>query len=380
MGDMMSATEVLARLRIDADSEDFEGAQLGPVAVRKLLKHIAALESDRWRQLCRIHSTRADTLRRERDELAARLAKVEQAEPVAWVPMHPRFGALWAMTTATPSEERLPSHYPLSPLYASSAPTASACADSFSKAPTSRTPMRDGELLEIPMLGSNGLMAKEEFGTVVATEGSLPPSRPSRPVRSDPGACRCWSVTVASQIRASREIYAKMARVLSVADDDTVARVLRDDATVARVLSVADAGTVARVLRFADAGTVARVLSVADAGTVARVLSVAGTGTVEVFGLEVPVIPDLDERMAEVAARGQLDMSAWHCGTTHCRAGWAVIFGGEAGRKLEDAFGPGMAGQLIYEASTGRPAPNFFAGNEEAMSDITACAQAAKKN
>lgn len=66
----------------------------------------------------------ADALRRERDELAARLAKVEQAEPVAWVPMHPRVGALWAMTTATPSEERLPSHYPLSPLYASSAPAA----------------------------------------------------------------------------------------------------------------------------------------------------------------------------------------------------------------------------------------------------------------
>lgn len=123
MGDLMSVTEVLARLRIDAASEDFEGAQLGPVAVRKLLKHVAALESDnRWRQLCRIHSNRADTLRAERDELAARLAKVEQGEPVAWVPMHPRFGALWAMTTATPSEERLPSHYPLKPLYASSAP------------------------------------------------------------------------------------------------------------------------------------------------------------------------------------------------------------------------------------------------------------------
>ena len=73
MGDLMSATEVLARLRIDAASEDFEGAQLGPVAVRKLLKHIAALESDRWRQLCRIHSNRADALRRERDELAAQV-------------------------------------------------------------------------------------------------------------------------------------------------------------------------------------------------------------------------------------------------------------------------------------------------------------------
>lgn len=78
MDDMMSATEVLARLRIDADSEDFEGAQLGPVAVRKLLKHVAALESDRWRQLCRIHSNRADALSRERDELREQAAFVEQ--------------------------------------------------------------------------------------------------------------------------------------------------------------------------------------------------------------------------------------------------------------------------------------------------------------
>ncbi len=81
MGDLMSATEVLARLRIDAASEDFEGAQLGPVAVRKLLKHIAALESDRWRQLCRIHSNRADALRRERDELAVRLAQIAAQPP-----------------------------------------------------------------------------------------------------------------------------------------------------------------------------------------------------------------------------------------------------------------------------------------------------------
>jgi hypothetical protein len=58
--------------------------------------------------------------------------------------------------------------------------------------------MRDGELPEIFVLGSNCLMAKKEFGTVVATEGSLPPNRPSWPVRSDlglnPEACRSTSV------------------------------------------------------------------------------------------------------------------------------------------------------------------------------------------
>ena len=63
------------------------------------------------------HAADAAALRRERDALAARLAEIEAQEPAAWVPIHPRDGALWSMTTATPSEERLPSHYPLSPLY-----------------------------------------------------------------------------------------------------------------------------------------------------------------------------------------------------------------------------------------------------------------------
>lgn len=64
--------------------------------------------------------------------------------------------------------------------------------------------MRDGELPDISVLGSNCLMAKEEFGTVVATEGSLPPGRPSRPVRSDlglnPEACHSIWVTSGKKV------------------------------------------------------------------------------------------------------------------------------------------------------------------------------------
>ena len=65
-----------------------------------------------------VHKLKAevDVMRRERDELAARLAEIERAEPVAWAPMHPRTGALWSMTTGSPDPERLP-HYPLMPLY-----------------------------------------------------------------------------------------------------------------------------------------------------------------------------------------------------------------------------------------------------------------------
>jgi hypothetical protein len=48
-------------------------------------------------------------------QLRARLSAPEP-EPVAWVPVHPKNGPLWAMTTDDPNTERLPS-YPLMNLY-----------------------------------------------------------------------------------------------------------------------------------------------------------------------------------------------------------------------------------------------------------------------
>ncbi len=185
-----------------------------------------------------------------------------------------------------------------------------------------------------------------------------------------------------------------VARVLSIASDGTVARVLSiasagtvdrvlsiaSDGTVARVLSIASDGTVDRVLSIASADTVARVLSIASDGTVDRVLSIASDGTVDrvgqLRGLLVPVVADLDTRVAEAVGvdGSRLRMDRWHCGTSHCRAGWAVTLAGEAGAELERVLGSEFAGRLIYEASTGRPAPDFFAGNEAALADIRRCA------
>lgn len=47
--------------------------------------------------------------------LRARLSAPEP-EPVAWVPVHPKNGPLWSMTTDAPSPERLP-NYSLMSLY-----------------------------------------------------------------------------------------------------------------------------------------------------------------------------------------------------------------------------------------------------------------------
>ena len=97
---------------------------------------------------------------------------------------------------------------------------------------------------------------------------------------------------------------------------------------------------------------------------------------------EIPIIPNIDAAIeAEIDAGGVLDMSSWHgiddhwCGTTHCRAGWAVHIAGEKGKALQDKVGPQMAGTLIYHASRpGQPAPHFFASTNEALADIRKCA------
>jgi len=96
---------------------------------------------------------------------------------------------------------------------------------------------------------------------------------------------------------------------------------------------------------------------------------------------DVPIIPKIDAViLAEIEKGGTLDMSTWHglkgwCGTTHCRAGWAVHCAGKPGQKLEQQVGTQRAAAMIYHASRpGKSAPWFFATNEDALADIKACA------
>jgi hypothetical protein len=92
---------------------------------------------------------------------------------------------------------------------------------------------------------------------------------------------------------------------------------------------------------------------------------------------EIPVIEKIDAKiLAAIEAGGTLDMGSWHtCETTHCRAGWAITLAGEAGTKLEAAVGSAAAGSLIYAKSRpGKPVPNFYASDDDAMADIRAAA------
>jgi hypothetical protein len=109
-------------------------------------------------------------------------------------------------------------------------------------------------------------------------------------------------------------------------------------------------------------------------------------GALKIDPSEIPVVPNIDAAILEaIEGGGILDMTAWHgpddkwCGTTHCRAGWAVHLAGDAGKRLQDKVGPQMAGAMIYRASRpGVPAPWFFAPTDKALADIRECAKRAE--
>ena len=71
-------------------------------------------------------------------------------------------------------------------------------------------------------------------------------------------------------------------------------------------------------------------------------------------------------------------MKDWHtCDTTHCRGGWAIHFGGEAGKLLEQQTDSLFAAMLIFKESSTIPVSlhKFFDSNEVAMEDMRRCAE-----
>ena len=93
---------------------------------------------------------------------------------------------------------------------------------------------------------------------------------------------------------------------------------------------------------------------------------------------KIPVVDNIDAKILEAVSREGcgLDMRNWHtCETTHCRAGWAIVLAGEAGKALEEKVGSATAGALIYAVSRpDKPIPNFYDTDEGAMQDMRKCA------
>ena len=95
----------------------------------------------------------------------------------------------------------------------------------------------------------------------------------------------------------------------------------------------------------------------------------------------VPVIPNIDAAIYAAARAPQaLAMDAWHtCGTTHCRAGWAVHLAGEAGYALERFHDTALAAMLIHRASGSPISPaRFFESSDAALEDMRKRAEAAQ--
>ena len=64
-------------------------------------------------------------------------------------------------------------------------------------------------------------------------------------------------------------------------------------------------------------------------------------------------------------------MGQWHCGTTHCRAGWVVTLAGEEGAALEKYHNTELAAMLIYRESGSPINPaRFYDSNEDALADM----------
>jgi uncharacterized protein YjbI with pentapeptide repeats len=89
-----------------------------------------------------------------------------------------------------------------------------------------------------------------------------------------------------------------------------------------------------------------------------------------------PIIEDIHGKVYAAASQpGALDMGKWHCGTSHCRAGWVVTLAGEAGLDLEAKIGTPAAAMAIYMASDPERwkierLPNFYCDNSTALADM----------
>ena len=89
-----------------------------------------------------------------------------------------------------------------------------------------------------------------------------------------------------------------------------------------------------------------------------------------------PIIPDIHKAVYVAASQPDaLNMGKWHCGTSHCRAGWVVTLAGKKGVDVEAKIGTPAAAMAIYMASDPERwkkerLPDFYCGNQTALADM----------
>ncbi|MEQ1694397.1 MAG: hypothetical protein ABL901_01020 [Hyphomicrobiaceae bacterium] len=91
------------------------------------------------------------------------------------------------------------------------------------------------------------------------------------------------------------------------------------------------------------------------------------------------MVANIDAAIYAAASQpNALEMGSWHsCGTTHCRAGWAVHLAGDAGYALEKFHNTELAALLIHAASGSPISPvRFYEANDVALADMKERAEA----
>ncbi len=149
--------------------------------------------------------------------------------------------------------------------------------------------------------------------------------------------------------------------------------------------NLSDANLTGVVLRGADlSGAVLRNTNLTGSDLSVRGADMSGVNLVgaNLEGIDLrdcPVkINNIHQTIYAVASQdGCLDMSTWHCGTAHCRAGWVVTLAGEGGNALEWTYGTSAAASIIYIASdlTLKRVPDFYCDNETALADMKRLAE-----
>ena len=168
-------------------------------------------------------------------------------------------------------------------------------------------------------------------------------------------------------------------------------RDLPEDASVPDMRKVIRAAIDARAaLAALDALDALAAFNAIDAYDARAALDVYATcllDAADAINLDIPTQPNIDQSVIDIVdtEKTGFNMGHWHgddnpknwCNTTHCRAGGAIVSCGAVGIELEAAFGPAIAGGLIYAASyraAGKPVtiPNFYASTKAAMADMRA--------
>ena len=132
------------------------------------------------------------------------------------------------------------------------------------------------------------------------------------------------TIKVFDQLKKSREMH------VSVLPTDTVAISQMDTDTLVRAIDLMTDNQLVRVIDLLTDDTLARAIGQMTADQRARTMGLLDSDysqqLIGLLNIKIPVVSDLDKKMLEAVESGSFDMSTWHCGTTHCRAGWAVVF------------------------------------------------------